>query len=268
MVRFGLTACWFSLPRASQRAASPCSVSRLSGCHPITNCSYTIAPLTIDDQKALTLLKESVRRTNVTIVPIDLTGDESDKAADHKAIWDREGKDAKLPWVALRYPEAPAKSSSVWSGLLGDAKPDSLFNSPGRRAVFDRLTSGYTGVVVLLRSGDAKADAAARELLQKELPVIAGRIELPAKTEEGPQVQSVLPLFVHFAIVEVSREPAEDAFVRMLVGSEDGLDKERGPIAYVVFGRGRAQQPARQGPYRLANFSVRSNSSVGPARAK
>jgi hypothetical protein len=118
--------------------------------------------------------------------------------------------------------------------------PNTLFDSPARRAVFDRLTAGHAGVVVLLLSGNTTADQAARDLLRTELPRIASRIDLPRLTEDGPQVQSELPLWIDFPVVEVPRTPAENFLVRILLGSEDGLADIRGPIAFPVFGRGRA----------------------------
>jgi hypothetical protein len=126
------------------------------------------------------------------------------------------------------------------SGVLNSDQFAALLESPARLAVFDRLTSGWAAVVVLLHSGDAKADQEARELLKRELPRIAGKIDLPARTEEGPQIQSALPLRVGFPVVEVSRTDGEAAFVRLLLGSESGLDKVTGPIVFPVFGRGRA----------------------------
>jgi hypothetical protein len=53
-------------------------------------------------------------------------------------------------------------------------------------------------------------------------------------------VQSELPLRIDFPVVEVPRTPAEDTLVRLLLGSEDGLADVKGPIAFPVFGRGRA----------------------------
>jgi hypothetical protein len=74
----------------------------------------------------------------------------------------------------------------------------------------------------------------------RELPAIAAGIDLPARTADGPQVQSDLPLRIAFPVVEVTRSSSESCLVRSLVQSEDDLDRVRGPIVFPVFGRGRA----------------------------
>jgi hypothetical protein len=128
---------------------------------------------------------------------------------------------------------------SVWSGTLA-TDPAKLFDSPGRRAIFNYLTAGHAGAVILLLSGDHEQDEAARQLLRTELPNIASAITLPPRTDDGPQVQSELPLRIDFPIVEVARGPEEEFLVRQLLGSEDGLVNVTGPITFPVFGRGRA----------------------------
>jgi hypothetical protein len=181
-------------------------------------------------------LRESSRAANLRVTTADLAGR---PGADLDALWQREGRDAPLPRAFLRYPDAGPTSPSLWGGPLGQVPLRIWLDSPARRALFDRLTTGRAGVVLLLLSGDAAADDAARRLLRHELPPIAGRIELPARTADGPQVESELPLRVEFPVVEVPRTPEEEGLVRMLLGSEDGLDGVRGPIAFPVFGRGR-----------------------------
>jgi len=113
-------------------------------------------------------------------------------------------------------------------------------DSPARRAVFDHLTLGNAAAIILLLSGDRHADDNARAMLRRELPAIAARMELPPRAPDGPQVQSELPLRVAFPVVEVARDSKEGLLVRLLVNSEDGLDRVRGPIVFPVFGRGRA----------------------------
>jgi hypothetical protein len=181
-------------------------------------------------------LESAARRANLRVTEADLAG-QIDPAL--QAVWDRESKDATLPRAVLRYPDSGAQIPSVWSGPL-EADLGPLMDSPARRLVFNRLTSGHAGAIVLLLSGNAAADGAAREFLQKQLPRIEAAIALPAKTDEGPQVQSELPLWITFPVVEIARTESEEAFVRILLGSEDGLADVAGPIAFPVFGRGRA----------------------------
>jgi hypothetical protein len=198
---------------------------------------YHRGPLSPADEKAIAGLKLSARQANVSFVPIDLA---KEVDANRQAIWDREPGASQLPRVVLRYPDSSPKVASVWSGPLLDAAKASLFVSLARQAVFNKITVGYTSAIILVLSGNDEADKSARAMLDRELPKIAKRIELPARTDEGPQIKSLVPIRVEFTVVEVKREDAEDVLIRSLIASEEGLEKVRGPIAFPVFGRGRA----------------------------
>lgn len=194
-------------------------------------------PLSSDQRETLSDLDLKIGSANAVLVQVNLSDTIEEK---YVAILAREGKAASLPHVLVRYPESGPKIASIWSGSLTEAAKFHLFDSPARQAVFDRLTLGNAGIVLLLLSGDAAADEQARLMLRKELPLIASRIEPPKLTEEGPQVQSRLPLKIAFPVIEVARKPEEETLVRILLGSEDGLEKIKGPIVFPVFGRGRA----------------------------
>lgn len=182
-------------------------------------------------------ITEATRTANVRVDLVDLDGDVN---ADSRSVWEKEGKNLDLPRVVLRFADVTAEVPSLWSGKLDVAQIIPLLQSPARQQLFDRLTSGSAAAVLLMLSGDKAADDAARAMLISELPRIAARIELPAPTDEGPQLQSVLPMRLDFPIVEVPAIPAEELLRRMLFASEDGLADVKGPIAFPVFGRGRA----------------------------
>jgi hypothetical protein len=197
---------------------------------------YHRGPLSSSEQEAVRSIRRDTNTCNIALRMVDL----DDKlSANDLAISRSLAKDTPLPFLALRYPGSNAEIANIWSGPLA-ADVSRLIDSPARRAIFDRLTDGDALVIVLVLSGDAAKDDAARKMLNEHLPKIAGRVGLSPKTDEGPQVQSLLPMRVRFPIVEVSRSAGEDVFVRMLLGTEDGLDKVDGPIAFPVFGRGRA----------------------------
>src|SRR5262249_23861383 len=89
-------------------------------------------------------------------------------------------------------------------------------------------------------SGDEKADDAAAKLLDRELARLQKEIELPEQPEEGSMLLTALPLKVSFPVVRLDRtKPEEAAFVRMLLDSDEDLDKAKGPIVLPIFGRGR-----------------------------
>jgi len=195
---------------------------------------YHRGPLSKEDRAMVARITEVTRGANVRVKEVNLA-DEPDPG--FKAVWDREGKNT--PRLFLRYPDSDPQIPSVWSGPLSIEPVAALFDSPARRALFDRLTLGNAAAIVLLLSGDTKVDDAARTMLKRQLPRIASRIDLPQPNAEGPQVRSELALRMEFPIVEVSRK-SEDLLARLLVGSEEGLDQVQGPIAFLVFGRGRA----------------------------
>jgi hypothetical protein len=193
-------------------------------------------PLSDDDRDTIRAIKQSTAFANLTVRQVNLAGKVDDVL---RTIADRDGRDIAFPRAVLRYPDSGPKIAGIWSCSLTALKAKNLTDSPTRRAIFDNLTNGYAAVVLLLVSGDKSADDAAREMLRIQLPAIAQRMELPKKTDDGPQVQSLIPLRIEFPVVEVARD-ADDVLTRILIGSEDGLDKVRGPIAFPVFGRGRA----------------------------
>jgi hypothetical protein len=240
MARFGLVLCAVCLTCPTLRACSVPVFRYALERWPAARYDLLIfhrGPLSSSDRDAVRRIESDAARANVTVRPVEL---DAKIDGDLRAVWDREGKAAEVPRLVLRYPDSGPQIPSLWSGPLSAASIPPLIDSPARRAMFDRLTAGHAGAVLLLLSGNATADAAARAMLARELPRIAGQIELPPRTEEGPQVQSVIPLRVSFPLVEVARTAEEDALVRILLGSEDGLAETRGPIAFPVFGRGRA----------------------------
>jgi hypothetical protein len=194
-------------------------------------------PLNPAQEDAVQGLRASGQSANVRIVEADVEGRLEPNV---QAVWAREGKRMTLPRVVVRYPETDPEVPSLWSGPLESDTIAAWLDSPARQKLFQQLTGGHAGVILLVLSGDVKSDEAARAMLRREVPRIAARIELPAPTADGPQVQSAIPVRVEFPVVEVARGPAEEPLVRMLLASEDGLDRVRGPIAFPVFGRGRA----------------------------
>ena len=180
---------------------------------------YHRGPLGPGDHEAVRRLESAAGRANLGLTDADLAG-RVDPAL--QALWDREGTDVELPRAVLRYPDSGPEIPIAWAGSLSSISGP-LMDSPARRAIFDRLTGGHAGAIILLLSGDPLADSAARHFLQKQLPGITGAIALTVKTDDGLQGQSELPLWIKFPVVEVARTATEDALVRTLVGSEEGL---------------------------------------------
>ena len=178
---------------------------------------------------------------NATVRVVDVDS-ELDPAM--KELWDRH-RSSHLPRIIVRYPKAPPLEGVVWSGPLTDNAVKLLLDSPKRREIADKLLDGDSAVWVLLESGDAAKNQAAERLLREQLKKMQETLEVPDrdpdlgyatwKTPDAPDLPIV------FSLVTVSRsDPAERMFVDMLLHSESDLVSFAEPMAFPVFGRGRA----------------------------
>src|SRR5205085_2344114 len=117
----------------------------------------------------------------------------------------------------------------VWAGPFSAERLDSLVDSPARQHIVASLGRGETAVFVLLKGGDADKDKAAERLVTDELRRLEKALKLPAQSRDGPQLRLPLPLQVRFTILPLGREaPEEQGFVRLLLATEEGLEKVKG----------------------------------------
>lgn len=194
-------------------------------------------PLNATERQTARELQSATALGNYRLTECDLTGTID---AANRALWEQEGKGQNLPCLLLRYPEQVATAPSLWKGPLDAHAHRLLTQSNSRHQLHQRLTQGHAGVVLLLLSGNKEIDDAARLFLKREVPAVAQKLTLPKKSDEGPQLKSSLPLLVDFPVIEVERTADEAIFIQQLLQSEEDLDKVTGPIAFPVFGRGRA----------------------------
>jgi hypothetical protein len=146
--------------------------------------------------------------------------------------------------MVVQYPLPSGNEETVWAGSLSEDAVKRLLDSPARREIVKRLGAGETAVWLLLESGDKGKDDAAAKLLEARLAKLKTLLKLPELTEspedliasEGP------PLRIAFSVVRLSRnDPGEQMLVSMLLHSEEDLaDLKDEPMAFPVFGRGRA----------------------------
>ena len=150
-----------------------------------------------------------------------------------------------LPWRVLRVPRAARTPASVWSGPLGGEIAGQLLDSPARREIVERLGQGQSAVWVLLESGDREKDAAAAQLLESRLTELARTLALPA-LDPSDIVNGLVSvkqedLRLEFSVLRLSRRDAgEQPFIQMLLGTEPDLAEMKEPMAFPIFGRGRA----------------------------
>jgi len=146
-----------------------------------------------------------------------------------------------LPHVVLRRPGGRRGSAVVWSGPLSEVN-GSLWTSPARDELIERLANGDSVVWLVFRGSDEARSRQVVEKLQEQLPGLAAEIPLPPGAGlPGSELLTKLPLEVRFSVLEVDGKPADEALLRNLVTRgvlDDPADDET--IVVPVFGRGRA----------------------------
>jgi hypothetical protein len=188
-------------------------------------------PLDPESDRLVRSLQGPARPVNLSLTTTDLSG---------LPLGRLRPAEGGPPWLVVRTAQAGPNDPHAWQGPLTADNVRLLLDSPARRRLVERLAAGDAVVFVLLESGDEKEDRRAADLLGRELPRLEKEIELPGPKEDGPQLRTSLPLRVRFPVLRLSRrDPEEAGFVRLLLGSEDGLFGLKGPIVFPVFGRGR-----------------------------
>lgn len=178
---------------------------------------------------------------NVSLQTVDLA---QSPAPELLELWRKVGTDT-LPWLVVRYPQSVRLTGNVVSGPLTGATLRPLLDSPARKEIIRRLGQGDSAVWVLLEIGEPKRDDEIMKLVEARLAYLATVLKLPALDPQDITSGLVsVPeggLKLAFSALRVFRnDPAEAAFVKMLLGSEADLAALKEPILFPVFGRGRA----------------------------
>ena len=186
-------------------------------------------------------LHDATARANLSVQVVDLS--QSPEPEFLKA-WEAAGSPEK-PWILLHAPRLARFPGLVWSGPLDAGNVGSILNSPARSSIVRHLADGESAVWALLESGDKASDDAAAKLLEARLAYLSTVMELPKLDEQDIRngLVSLPPdgLRLSFSIVRVSRsDAAERVFVEMLLATEPDLKQVGEPIAFPIFGQGRA----------------------------
>ena len=215
-------------------------------------------PLSKEHQAVVKFLKkESAEETstvNLTVRTVDVSG--KMEQADAK-LWRAHAK-SSLPLMVLLGPAGEytePSTSAVWTSPLTMRAARLLLDSPARAELAKRIIAGDSVVWVLVECGNKKKDEAAAKALQKGLARAEKLIELPPQVPEdylqmappaGEQAADLTPkvpkLTFKLSMLRLKRsDPAEQAFVAMLMNTEEGLAKFASePMAFPIFGQGRA----------------------------
>lgn len=197
--------------------------------------------LNAETQAQVQKLRDATSRANLSVQVVDLA--QSPEPEVLKA-WEAAGSPAR-PWMLLQAPRLARFPGVVLSGPVDAGNVESLLDSPARSSIVRRLADGESAVWVLLESGDKASDDAAAQLLEARLTYLSSVMELPKLDEQDIRngLVSLPPdgLRLSFSIVRVSRrDPAEQFFVQMLLATEGDLRNISEPMAFPIFGQGRA----------------------------
>jgi hypothetical protein len=152
-----------------------------------------------------------------------------------------------LPYLVAEYPEARGVNEPAWSAPFDEASVQALIDSPVRQEIAGRTLKGQSAVWVLLECGHADKDEHAAKLLTEELARMPKALKLPlpddAVAEEILSDTSRPASRIEFSLVRLPRDrPAEQVLVSMLLRTEEDLKTFDEPLAFAVFGRGRAAE--------------------------
>lgn len=206
--------------------------------------------LTADQRAAVQPLADLEERSQgnvalrmVDVSQLDAAGDEGKADADLLASLGLGSLDnAALPALAVQYPAHLKIAKPVWSGAPNSEAIGGLVDSPVRQELIRRLAEGQTAVWLFLDSGNKEQDDLAAGLVEGQLKVLEQELELPELTDAPEDaIAARAPLQIAFSLLRVRRDdPAEQALVAMLLGSEPDLAARTDPMAFPVYGRGRA----------------------------
>lgn len=170
-------------------------------------------------------------------------------------------KNARLPWLVVRYPEVAGLEYALYEGPLEGAPIEKLFDSPLRRDVAKRLLGGATGVWILLESGNKHADDEKHAWLKKYLTQLEKELKLPELTgAPDDKLLADVKLKIEFSLIRLGKDNTEEAaLINMLMHLEEDLDKVAGPWVFPVIGRGLVLPP-------LAGLGIRDENVLAWAR--
>jgi hypothetical protein len=175
---------------------------------------------------------------NYSLKGIDVTKPEGKALAEQRSV-------VAYPWVEIYYPIHLQVRTPVWSGPLTLDRAKKILNSPGRSRLAQRLLSGEVAVWILIRSGHDQKDRRALESLKSHLDWASATLRIPdtgADVNGNPiEVTDFKTYPVRFGLMEIAHDaPDEDLLVNALLKSEPDLGRYGEPMAFPVFGRGRA----------------------------
>ena len=185
--------------------------------------------------------RASERTANVEVVRSRVGGDSHQRNAE---LWltVKALPEVSLPYVVVRTTVSDKQSVNGWHGPLAQFRSATLLDSPVRRELSKRLLAGDSVVWLILKSPDAKRNAAVKEMLTAELSKLSRTIDFPEGLGlPGSELYAEIPLLMKFTILEIDpNDPAEQFLVKLFKGFQPESAASGQPLLVPVFGRGRA----------------------------
>ena len=194
------------------------------------------------DRDALSLLQKSAvsgdSLANFFLKLIDISTPEGKATATQNEI-------TKFPWFEVYYPENSQVRGLVWDGLLNLINVKKILHSHARSILAKNLLTGDAAVWLFLKSDNAEKDEKAFQILKKNLERASNELKIPATGVDingNPiEVTDFKDYQVHFSLIQIAKNDSDEVLlINMLSGSEPDLQDYNEPLAFPIFGRGRA----------------------------
>jgi hypothetical protein len=198
-------------------------------------------PLTPEQQTLLKELRPEGLKANIAVRTLDLDTARSEDLAPLP----RGTTAGALPRLVLLTPKTAQFPGVIWAGELSAENMRGLVDSPARQKIAERLGEGQSAVWVLLESENRAQSDAAAKLLEERLAYLDSVLTLP-KLDPQDIVNGLVSvgqddLHLEFSVLRLSRaDPAERVFIQTLLGTEPDLRDLAEPMAFPIFGQGRA----------------------------
>ena len=196
-------------------------------------------PLSAQEQALLKRLKDVSDKdaANLLVESVDIAGKSKDEVA---KLWgSRPSSD--LPWMVVRYPQFTGIKEPMWEDRFTKAAVGKVLNSPLRSKIVKRILDGDTAFWVLVKSGVKEKDEAAARLLKEELKRMERELDFSPEYREYMAEVIGAELKVKFSLIRLPRGNREEQLlIQTLLRPIPNVEKIRQPIAFPIFGRGRA----------------------------
>jgi len=195
-------------------------------------------PLSSEKQALLEKLQYG-SEANIYVSTYDISGKSNEQMLE---LWESQSA-AELPWMVLSYPRLIQASEPVWTAHFDAAAVEMLVHSPARKKIADRILEGDSAVWILMESGVKEQDEATALFLDTQLKRMEENLQVPEQDdfEEYMGYELEEDIKIAFSVVRLSRtDPEEQVLIQTLLRNDPELQATSKPVAFPVFGRGRA----------------------------